>query len=232
MASAVRASQAARKPSHLREMAGWMASRVRRASVGTARKALAALTATRPPRPVWPEDDAEPAAEGQGGHHHGHRELELIPEQDRDALRAGPVGRGGEPVEHLGEEGHVSRPPAPAPGAGPRDGQALGADEQEVGHGRQGDGEDQADDDRRVVADVEAVGDLLAQAAEADQRGDGDQPDDGRRGHAEPGEDVGQGQGQVDPHQCRGRRVTRARSPPPGRRPGRRRGRPPCSRSG
>ena len=60
MASAVRASQAARNPSHLREIAGWMARSVRRASVGTARNALAALTATRPPRPVWPRTTPSP----------------------------------------------------------------------------------------------------------------------------------------------------------------------------
>ena len=60
MASAVSAIQAARKPFHLSEMAGWMASRVSRARVGTARKALAALTATNPPRPVWPSTTPRP----------------------------------------------------------------------------------------------------------------------------------------------------------------------------
>ena len=74
-------------------------------------------------------------------------------------------------------------------------------DQQEVGHGGQRDGQHQTDDDRRVVADGEAVGDLLPEAAQADQRGHRDQPDDGRRGDAEPGEDVGQGQRQIDPDQ-------------------------------
>ena len=60
MANAVRASQEARKPLHLSEMAGWMASSVKRASVGTARNALAALTATSPPRPVCPSTTPSP----------------------------------------------------------------------------------------------------------------------------------------------------------------------------
>ena len=61
------------------------------------------------------------------------------------------------------------------------------------------DGQDQAHDDRSVVGDREAVGDLLAQAAQADERGHGYQADDGRRGDPNPGEYVRQGEGEVNP---------------------------------
>ena len=60
MANTVSASHDARNPFHLREIAGWMARRVRRANVGTARNAFAALTATSPPRPVWPRTTPTP----------------------------------------------------------------------------------------------------------------------------------------------------------------------------
>ena len=98
----------------------------------------------------------------------------------------------------MGEEGHVRPTAVRTAGARPGDDQPFCPDQEEVGHGGQGDGEDQADDDRRVVGDVEAVGDLLAQASEAYQRGDSDQPDDRRRGHAQAGEDIGQGEREVD----------------------------------
>ena len=53
-----------------------------------------------------PEEHAEPASERDRRDDHRRREFELIPEQGRNALRAGPVGRGGEPTEDVGEETH------------------------------------------------------------------------------------------------------------------------------
>ncbi len=184
--------------------------------MGTARKALAALTATRPPRPVWPRTTPSPPPRTMARQDHRHRELELVPEEGRDALRTGPVRRGGEPAEDVGDEGHVSSTTvARRRERRPRDDQSFGADQEEVGHRGQGDGEDQADDDRCVVGDVEAVGDLLAQAAQADQSRDGDQADHRGRGHAQTREDVGQGERQIDSQQGgrgrvpeRGRRFT------------------------
>src|ERR1700722_4606548 len=60
MASAVSANQLARNPLHFSEMAGCMARSVNSASVGTARNELAALTATKPPRPVCPRNTPSP----------------------------------------------------------------------------------------------------------------------------------------------------------------------------
>ncbi len=54
MARTTRARKAARKPPHRSDIHGTMANRVSRARLGTARAALAAFTATSPPRPVWP----------------------------------------------------------------------------------------------------------------------------------------------------------------------------------
>ena len=58
MASTTSARKAATNPPHRSEIHGMMANRVNSARLGTARAALAALTATRPPRPVWPSSDA------------------------------------------------------------------------------------------------------------------------------------------------------------------------------
>src|ERR1700728_4541185 len=96
--------------------------------------------------------------------------------------------------------------PDPSVGAGPRNGQSLGPHPQQIRDGGQPDRQHQADDDRGVVADVEPVSDLLTEAPEPNESGDGDQSDHGRGGHSKPGEDIGQRQWQIDPHQCRGTR--------------------------
>ncbi len=140
-----------------------------------------------------------------------------MPEEQGDSLRPAPVRRCGEPIGHLVEEMHVSRSPfaglaVRAHGTATR----WAPTSNRSGDRRQDDGKNETDDDRRVVADGEAVGDLLAEAPEADERRHRHQPDDGGRGHPNAGEDVRQSEGEVDPDEGGGGRVAQCNRRLPG----------------
>ena len=215
MARISSARNEARKPPHLREMLGWMAKRVRRARVGTARAALAALTATRAPRPVWPRRAPMPPPTRRATTTTAKESFSWLQEQLGDAVGPGPVGPVGEPVEDLARKcmlSRLSRISRARPPRRTRRDQGTSSrsrpDQQEVGHGGQDDGQDQPDDDRGVVS-WSVNPDVMSRPRPPRpiRNGHGDQADDGGGGHPEAGEDVRQGQGQVDPDQRGGRRV-------------------------
>src|ERR1700734_2644618 len=121
-----------------------MASRVRRASVGTARKALAALTATSPPRPVWPRMTPSPppraravattAADSSSWFQNSWR-MPSEPVQLADVVNQSKTcDRKCMSVRSLRRFAV----------AGPRHSETLGADEEEVEGGGQGDRQDQS----------------------------------------------------------------------------------------
>src|SRR5580704_6963193 len=208
MANTVNAIHDARKPFHLREIEGWMARRVRSDRVGTARNALAALTATCPPRPVWPSTTPTPppsaiaettTAADSTSWCQNRRRIPSGPHQLLDVVNQ-PKTWATKLIPCLRS---LPRPAV----TGPRDGESLGTDEQQVRNRGQRDRQDQPDDDRGVVPDVEAIGDLLPEPPEADQRGDGHQTDDGCGGDTQPGEDEGQGERKIDADQRRGLRI-------------------------
>src|SRR6202034_4687468 len=127
-----------------------MARSVSRASVGTARNALAALTATRPPRPVWPRMTPSPPPRAMAAE---------TTATESSSWCQNRVGTPWEPVQFADvvnqsntwarKDMSAHRPGTAGPGPG--DENALRPDQEEVGHGGQGDGEDEAHDDRRVI---------------------------------------------------------------------------------
>src|SRR5580693_5913223 len=144
-----------------------MARSVSRARVGTARKALAALTATSPPRPVWPRKTPSPPPRATAVTRTTALSFSWF--QKSWGMPVGPTQLDSvvnQPKRWARKDTSVHR----APAARPRKDQALYADDEQVGHCGQRNGEDEAHDDRRVVGQAEAVGDLLSQAAESDER--------------------------------------------------------------
>src|SRR5436305_1579276 len=86
----------------------------------------------------------------------------------------------------------------PDPAAGPRGDQLLDAEEYDVDHGGHQHRQHGADDQRGVELPLQAVDDQLAVAALADQRGDGHEPDSRDGGDANPGDDGGYRQRDLD----------------------------------
>src|ERR1700722_17940797 len=198
MARTTSARKAARKPPHRSEIHGTMANRVSSARLGTARAALAASTATRPPRPVWPSTRPMPPP------------ITSAPSttaSDNSVWRQMSSGMPVEPRQFAEVVNHaatlatkcrkwsqtsMSAHPCPARRARPRDCKALNTDEDQVAQRGEHNREHESHDDRRVVADVEAVGDLLAQSSEPDQGRHRDEADDRGRRDSETGKDIRQ----------------------------------------
>src|SRR5580658_9096971 len=174
MASATRARKAARKPLHRSEIHGTMANRVSSARLGMARAALAAFTATSPPRPVWPRTTPMPPP---------ITSAPTTTASDSSVWRHRSSGMPVEPFQFVAVVNHDAtlapkcrkwsqictshRPGAPGR-ARPGKRHPLHAHEDQVAQRGEGDRQHEPDDDRGVVADVEPVGDLLAQSSEAD----------------------------------------------------------------
>src|SRR5579864_8702232 len=206
-AKAKRARNDARNPLPLRAMAGWRASRVRRAREGMARAALAELTATNPPRPLWPRKSPRPAPTTTAATTTATESSIWL--RLRTQMPFVPLALFASQCptwERKCISGRLAQPE-------PRHGHPFGQDDYGVGDTGEHHRQHQAHDDGRVEILAEALDDELSQAALADEGGDVHEADGGDRGHAQPREDRGERQRQIDAHELPDGAV----SHPPGR---------------
>ncbi len=179
------------------------------AKVGTARAALPALTASTPPRPMWPSQTASGTATTVGGE---QRQREMPRCSTRRFSRPAvprPARRVGQVAEQVAQRSVHARAPLVH---GVKS--LCRASSSRSASDRQHHAEHDGGEHLRPGSCCPGPRDQVAEAAEAHEEADRGQRDGRDRGHPQPGEDRGQRERHLHPpqHPARAKPIPRAAS--------------------